>query len=43
MAVCDKCHTFKVFGKKCWFFWEEKKACSQFRRHPEEEPRFESE
>jgi len=40
--VCKKCHGFKVFGNKCWFYWDGKKKCSQFRGFPEEEPRFES-
>ncbi len=39
--VCRKCHGFKVFGDKCWFYWDGKKRCSQFRGFPEEEPRFE--
>ncbi len=41
-SVCEKCHNFKVFGKKCWFFWEEKKTCSQFREAGEQEPHYES-
>ncbi|MBI4145996.1 hypothetical protein HY489_01515 [Candidatus Woesearchaeota archaeon] len=43
MAVCENCHSFKVFGSKCWFFWEGKKTCSQFKRSSEDEPQFCSE
>ena len=42
MAVCDKCFSFKVFGAKCWYYWENKKECSQFKRSPEDEAHFES-
>jgi len=38
--VCKNCHAFKVFGEKCWFYWERKKACSQFKRASEDEPHF---
>ncbi len=41
-TICEKCHMFKVFGKKCWFFWEEKKTCSQFREAAEQEPHYAS-
>lgn len=41
-AVCEECHSYKVFGEKCWFFWNSKKSCSQFRGQPMEEPRFRS-
>ena len=27
--VCDGCNMHKQFGKKCWFYWEDKKFCSQ--------------
>ena len=40
MSVCDKCHTHKVFGNKCWFYWEHKKKCSQFKNTAEDEPHF---
>ncbi len=43
MAVCDNCHAYKVFGNKCWFYWEHKKSCSQFKRTPEDEPHFHGE
>jgi len=28
------------FGEKCWFYWEDKKTCTQFRKSPESEPSF---
>ncbi len=43
MAVCENCHSYKVFGKKCWFYWEGKKACSQHRKNPDSEPEFKTE
>ncbi|RLE46294.1 hypothetical protein DRJ25_04400 [Candidatus Woesearchaeota archaeon] len=42
VMVCKDCHNFKVFGKKCWFYWENKSACSQFRSSADEEPKFKS-
>ena len=38
--VCKECAAFKVFGEKCWFYWERKKACSQFKRTDADEPHF---
>lgn len=38
--ICKNCHSFGVFGEKCWFFWQNKKACSQFKRSAEDEPNF---
>ncbi|MCX6708529.1 MAG: hypothetical protein NTW67_02670 [Candidatus Woesearchaeota archaeon] len=40
MSVCEKCHSHKVFGSKCWFFWEKKKTCTQFKNAPEDDPHF---
>jgi hypothetical protein len=40
MAVCDKCCNNGSFGKKCWYFWEGKKRCSQFRKSFDDEPSF---
>jgi len=40
MSVCDNCHMYKTFGNKCWFYWEHKKTCTQFKRTAEEEPHF---
>lgn len=42
VSICDKCHMFKVFGKKCWYFWEDKKTCSQFRKTEADEPHCET-
>ena len=39
-AVCDDCHAFKQFGEKCWFFWNDKKSCSQHKETPAAEPKF---
>lgn len=41
MSVCENCHTFKVFGEKCHYHWNDKKKCSQFRKSAEDEPHFE--
>jgi len=38
--VCKNCHSYKVFGNKCWYFWEGKKSCSQHRSSQEQEPKF---
>ncbi len=38
--VCKDCHSFQIFKEKCWFFWENKRACSQFRSSPNAEPTF---
>lgn len=43
MTVCQNCHTHKTFGNKCWYYWERKKACSQFKRAAEDEPHHHSE
>ena len=40
--VCEKCHTYKNVGEKCWYFWEEKKTCSQFKKTIDDEPKYES-
>lgn len=41
-SVCDSCQSFKNFGEKCWFFWKDKKSCSQYREGLDQEPHFES-
>lgn len=43
MAVCDKCFNFKAFGSKCWFFWECKRQCSQFKESLEKDISFREE
>ena len=40
--VCEGCASFKVFGRGCWFFWEAKKECSQFRSGDTSNPEFKS-
>jgi len=40
MSVCEHCHNHKVFGSKCWFYWEKKKNCSQFKRSAEDDPQY---
>jgi len=27
--ICKGCKMAEQFGKKCWFYWENKKFCSQ--------------
>lgn len=27
--ICKECQMSEQFGKKCWFYWENKKFCSQ--------------
>ena len=27
--VCKGCKVYEQFGKKCWFYWDNKKFCSQ--------------
>ena len=41
-SPCDRCFNFKAFGNKCWFYWENKKTCSQFKKTLEDEPHVES-
>lgn len=36
--LCENCFSYKVFGKKCWFYWEDKKTCSQHRESEFAEP-----
>jgi len=43
MAVCEHCQNYKIFGNKCWFYWEHKRACSQFKKTMEDEPHFHGE
>lgn len=42
MGLCDDCFNFKMFGKKCFFYWDEKRECSQFRDAGEDEPKHKS-
>ncbi len=39
-SVCDSCESFKAFGKKCWFYWDEKQTCTQYRDTPEDAPHY---
>jgi len=43
MALCDDCAAYKTFGKKCWFYWEMKSKCSQFKKSHSDEPGFKEE
>jgi len=36
--VCEHCHNYKVFGKKCWYYWEGKQSCSQYKKGAGNEP-----
>lgn len=38
--VCKDCMTFKRFKDKCWFYWDNKKACSNFLGSEFAEPTF---
>ncbi|HLC47098.1 MAG TPA: hypothetical protein VJI75_05190 [Candidatus Nanoarchaeia archaeon] len=40
--VCTECVNWKDFKRQCWFYWESKKECSQFRNHIGEEPKIKS-
>lgn len=28
-TACEDCVIFEKHGKKCWYYWEHKKDCSQ--------------
>jgi len=28
--VCKNCLKWEAFGRKCWVYWDKKKACSHF-------------
>ncbi|MBU0461650.1 MAG: hypothetical protein KJ574_03620 [Nanoarchaeota archaeon] len=28
-SPCESCKMFESHGKKCWFYWANKKECSQ--------------
>lgn len=38
--VCRECASWKIFKEKCWFYWDGKKECSQFKDDPLSEPRY---
>lgn len=38
--VCKECASWKVFKEKCWFFWDGKKECSQFKDDDFSEPKY---
>ena len=38
--VCDGCAQWGVFKEKCWFYWELKKECSQFKHQIAKEPKY---
>jgi len=38
--VCKECSTFKRHKDKCWFYWDNKKACSQHVASDFSEPAF---
>ncbi|MCX8147399.1 MAG: hypothetical protein N3D84_02940 [Candidatus Woesearchaeota archaeon] len=38
--LCKDCANWKNFREKCWFYWEEKKECSQFKEDILSEPRY---
>jgi len=40
MALCENCANYKQHKEKCWFYWENKKQCSQFKKDHNSEPEF---
>jgi hypothetical protein len=31
-SCCEGCAMWKMHGNKCWYFWEEKKECTQYNK-----------
>lgn len=31
--LCKNCHTFKKFGTNCYYYWNDKKVCTMFRKN----------
>ncbi|MBI2564578.1 hypothetical protein HYV79_01150 [Candidatus Woesearchaeota archaeon] len=40
MKVCEGCQNYKLFKEKCWFYWENKRICTQYRESFGQEPEF---
>lgn len=40
--LCKGCVNWRVFGNRCWFYWEGKKECSQHRMDEEGNTKFKS-
>ncbi|PIN75984.1 hypothetical protein COV18_01005 [Candidatus Woesearchaeota archaeon CG10_big_fil_rev_8_21_14_0_10_37_12] len=40
MVVCTECHVYKTLKEKCWYYWEGKKKCSQFKQTAAAEPEY---
>ena len=38
--VCKTCVVFKRHKDKCWYYWDNKKACTQYRESDFSEPAF---
>ncbi|MBD3312855.1 hypothetical protein GF345_00265 [Candidatus Woesearchaeota archaeon] len=38
--VCKECASWKIFGSKCWFYWDNKAECSQFKDDQMSEPKY---
>ena len=30
--ICDDCVNYKLFGKKCWFWWPNKRVCTYYKK-----------
>lgn len=38
--VCKTCYIFKRFKDKCWYYWDNKRVCTQHRASAFSEPAF---
>ncbi|MBU0536173.1 MAG: hypothetical protein KKE20_04360 [Nanoarchaeota archaeon] len=38
--VCKECASWNIFMDRCWFYWEGKKECSQFKDDHMSEPKY---
>lgn len=36
--ACKGCFKWNIFGKKCWFYWDLKKICSQWEASANQAP-----
>ncbi len=40
--LCKDCSNWENFKEKCFFYWEDKKECSQHKQHVLAEPKIKS-
>ncbi len=38
--LCEDCASWKMVGEKCWFYWENKKMCTNHRKSETAEPSY---